>query len=204
VIHPRHAAHRALAHAGHARHGAFAAGEIGEDRFGRTEGEIDEEDHHLLLVAALVGGIADDERRREQLRALEADMRMHPVGAGAGEREVVIVALSRRQRRLRQARHTVLRRRRLQPVPMDERRLVETVVERHQERLAFGEMRHRLARGKAEHRRRFTFDLEHAFFRGEAPRCGGTRDERAREQRARAGADEQGAAGERWKQAVHG
>ena len=54
-------------------------------------------------------------------------MRMHPERAAEAQREVVIGAAARRNRRPGNTRHAVLPPRRRQPVPMDQARLVDAV-----------------------------------------------------------------------------
>lgn len=61
-------------------------------RFPRDPGsEIMQQDHDLLLVEARLGRIAHDQGRGEKPLLLEANVGMHPVGAGPGQGEVVIV-----------------------------------------------------------------------------------------------------------------
>src|SRR5882724_4606028 len=94
---------------------------------GIAESEIVEQDDHLLLVARGVRRIAHDERRRQQLLLLEPDMRVHPVGSGTGQDEIIFVVAAGLERRLRQLGHAVLIARRRQAVPVDERVFIELV-----------------------------------------------------------------------------
>ena len=134
-----HAGHAALAHLHALAHGAVVhhhapAGELGVDLMRIAEGEVVEHDHHFLLVTRGAVEIADDQRRGQQALFLQAMVGMHPEGAGALLRKVIVIGLARRQQRLRQTGDAVLRRRRRQAMPMDQRLLAHLILQPYAER----------------------------------------------------------------------
>ena len=131
-LHTRHRRHGALLrHAGH--RARFL--EVFEDLFGRREAEIGQHRNDLLLVGA-VGLVVDDERRRHQPLFLQPLMRVHPERAAEVQGEVVVRTAARRYRRTGNPRHAVLPPRRRHPVPMDEARFADAVLDAHAEGLA--------------------------------------------------------------------
>ena len=139
----RHARHRVrLRHrgwrgAGRRRHSSHrpCLFEAGENLLRRGEAEIGQHDHDFLLVRA-VALIVNDERRGHQELLLQALVRMHPERPAESQREIVVGAAARRNRRAGNSRHAVLPPRRRQPMPMDEARLVDAVLDPHAEGLA--------------------------------------------------------------------
>jgi hypothetical protein len=113
-----------------------AALEIGEDLVGIAEGEVMKHHHDVLHIGAGLGRIADDQRGGHQPLLLQAVMGMHPVGAGAVERKVVVIAGAGLERRLRQVRYAVLLPGRRQAVPVDQGLLVDVTFQPHPEALA--------------------------------------------------------------------
>ena len=131
-LHTRHRRHGALLrHAGH--RARFL--EVFEDLFGRREAEIGQHRNDLLLIGA-VGLVVDDERRRHQPLFLQPLMRVHPERAAEVQGEVVVRTAARRYRRTGNPRHAVLPPRRRHPVPMDEARFADAVLDAHAEGLA--------------------------------------------------------------------
>src|SRR5690625_4460347 len=89
---------------------------------------------------------------------------MHPVRARPVEREVVVVACAGRERRLREERHAILLPRRREPMPMDERFFVETVLKPNPEPpTGFrNEAMGAIGLGKAEDSGRAPLHLDHS------------------------------------------
>ena len=130
-----HAGHRHLRRRGRraAADGRLAGHRPGflqalENLLRRSEAEIGQQHHDFLLVGA-VALIADDERRGQKELLLQPFMRVHPERAAEGQREIVIGARPRRNGRSGNAWHPVLRPGRRQPVPMNETRFVEAVLD---------------------------------------------------------------------------
>ena len=109
----------------HARHRARVL-QILEDLFRGREAEIRQHHHDLLLVRP-VALVVDDERRRHQPLLLQPLMRVHPERAAEAQREVIVRAAARGNRRSGNPRHAVLPPGRRQPVPMDQARFADAV-----------------------------------------------------------------------------
>jgi hypothetical protein len=104
---------------------AAAAGfEFREDLARIAEGEIVQHHRVIGFVACQIVAATHDQRRGEEELLLQAEMRMHPVRAGSPVLEVVGMGGPGGDRILREWRHAVLRRRRREPMPMDDRRLL--------------------------------------------------------------------------------
>jgi hypothetical protein len=65
--------------------------QAGENLVWIAEGEVIQHDHHLLLIARQILRGANDQRgRKKTLHLAQAEMRMHPVGAGNGQGKIVL------------------------------------------------------------------------------------------------------------------
>jgi len=78
----------------------------------------------------------DDQRRHHQRLLLQPLVGVHIEGAAIAQREVIVSAAARRDRRSGDARHAVLLPGRRQAVPMDQARLVDLVFDADAKRLA--------------------------------------------------------------------
>ena len=108
------------------------SGQSGKQFFRALEAEVVKQDHDLLLVERGLGGIPDDQWRGQKLLLLQR-MGVHPVCAGRGDGEAVVIGLAGSQKSLRQVRHAVLPERRRQAVPVNEGRRVERILQPHGE-----------------------------------------------------------------------
>ena len=89
-----------------------------------------------FLLVRPVALIADDQRRRHQELLLQPLMGMHPEGAAKAQREVVVGAAARRNRRSGDAGNAVLLPWRREAVPVDQARLLDLVFQAHAKWLA--------------------------------------------------------------------
>jgi hypothetical protein len=148
-------------HPRHLRHPALSQPFI--DLLRRYETEIVEQHDNFRLVRPITR-VTDDEWRKHQGLLLQALMGMHPESSAKSEREVVISAAARRDRRPGNPRDPVLPPGWGQAVPMDKARLVDPVHHTHAEGLANlgSDAERAIGLTDSEHGRRLAVNLDAA------------------------------------------
>ena len=149
--------------------GATAALQFGEDLLRIAEGEVMQHHHVFLVVEHRLLHLVDDQRCCQHLLLLQTHVRMHPVGAGAGIGEVIVLGAAWRDRRLAIHGNTILPEGRREAVPVDDRVNVGVVLDLHTEMLAehHGQARLAVGPGNSIDGRRLALHLEHALRHGE-------------------------------------
>src|SRR6202011_3621552 len=105
--------------------------EICKDLCRAAEAEIVQQHDDLLLIGAAALRVMDDEGRRHERLFLKSLMRMHPVRAAGGQREVVVGRRTGGDRWRGDIRDAVLLPWRGEAVPMNQGRLPDLVLQSH-------------------------------------------------------------------------